>query len=129
MLILAGLVSLSILGSIAAISSDVSSGGPTGGRAALGPAPPAGNEAAPEEVVVAPQPQEGGGLAAGASGTGTIVAAAPPPPPDPTERWLEAIAHALLALAGLLAIGLLILWRAVRELGRIAALLEARPRQ
>ena len=43
-------------------------------------------------------------------------------------RWLEAIAYALLALAGLLAIALLLLASAARDLKRIADSLSGRPR-
>jgi hypothetical protein len=52
---------------------------------------------------------------------------APPSREDP-GRWLEAIAYALLALAGLLAIALLLLASAVRDLRRIADALSDRAR-
>jgi hypothetical protein len=41
------------------------------------------------------------------------------------ERWLEAIAYALMALVGLLGISTLILWRSLKERRRIAGALEA----
>jgi hypothetical protein len=38
---------------------------------------------------------------------------------DKQARWLEAIAYALLAIAGIGALGVLMLWSIVRELRRI----------
>ena len=46
-------------------------------------------------------------------------AAAQPPAEGEKERWLEAIAYALLALAGIGALAVLMLWNVVRELRRI----------
>jgi hypothetical protein len=43
-----------------------------------------------------------------------------PPEEERPERWLEAIAYALLAIAGLLALLLILLWRGVRALTGIA---------
>ena len=124
MLVLAGLVTLSILGSIAAMSNDVGVQGVSAGRdrPVLSPAPepqpeaqpqPAGNTAAaPPPVTQAPQ-------ATSPAGGGMVAVPAPPEEVRP-ERWLEAIAYALLAIAGLLALLLILLWRGVRALGRIA---------
>ena len=124
MLVLAGLVSLSLLGAVAALTTPSSLPPATtaGGAPALDPA------AVPESSTPQPDtvPQENGLApegqppAAGAGGEGVTVAAAPPPEPDPLERWLEAIAYALLALAGLAAIGVLLLWRLLVELRRRA---------
>ena len=125
MLILAGLVSLSLLGAIAALTTPSSLPPATtaGGPPALDPvAVPESSTPQPETV---PQengaaPAEGESVAAGAGGEGVAVAAAPPPDKDPLERWLEAIAYALLALAGIAAIGVLLLWRLLVELRRRA---------
>jgi hypothetical protein len=134
MLVLAGLVTLSILGSIAALSND--SGARRGSGAGNAPVQPVPvRDAAPEEASPEAGPRAAaaaddtgpGPVTAGGTGSGTIVAAAPTAEDGP-ERWLEAISYALLALAGLVAIGLLLLWRGARQLGRIADALEARPR-
>jgi hypothetical protein len=104
MLVLAGLVSLSIIGAIAAMSS---AGGP---RPA---APP------PEAVRIAPAEPQAEAPAAPAPGSEVtsngvgvpVVTVAQPEQPDPAEKWLEAIAYALMAITGLLALIALILWR------------------
>jgi hypothetical protein len=49
-----------------------------------------------------------------------LIAVPAPPEEERPERWLEAIAYALLAIAGLLALLLILLWRGVRALTRIA---------
>ena len=122
MLVLAGLVTLSILGSIDAMSNDTVGTGFRGAeRPVLAPAPepsPSAQQPAPAAPaqapdVSSPQPE----------GTGTpgqlVTAPAAPEEPRP-ERWLQAIAYALLAIAGLLALLLLLVWRGVRALSRIA---------
>jgi hypothetical protein len=122
MLALAGLVTLAMLASIAAISTDSGPGGWIGGgeRQAVEPA------AAPDPDEPAPMTREAAERAAGlAAGAGVAGAARPEPEPG---RWLEAIAYALLALAGLLAIALLLLGSATRDLRRIADALSGRPR-
>jgi hypothetical protein len=121
MLVLAGLVTLSILGSIAAMSNDTGplDAGVFGDRSAPSPAPP--DQAVPTDAaeanVQAPAPT--GGITATASdepGSATMTGA----PREPRERWLEAIAYALLALAGLFALAILLLWRTLHHLRRIA---------
>ena len=122
MLVLAGLVSLSLLGAIAALTTPSSLAPATtaGGPPALDPV------AVPESSTPQPEtaPQENGAaaegqpVAGGAAGEGVAVAAAPPREENPLERWLEAIAYALLALAGIAAIGVLLLWRMLVELRR-----------
>ncbi|PSJ41627.1 hypothetical protein [Allosphingosinicella deserti] len=126
MLVLAGLVTLSILGSIAAIST--SNGGTSmlagkrdpgslpGAPATEGESDPElprniGASVGPEAVkeVEAPDPAQ---------------ASVPRTAPDP--RWIEAVAYALLGLAGLVAIGLILVALAVRELRRIADAVERR---
>jgi hypothetical protein len=132
MLVLAGLVTLSILGSIAAMSNGAG-GGPdpaAGARPVLDGPPQPAPAPQPETVPAGPPPAEPEPDLPGATpDAGTIAVAAPQPERDGgPERWLEAIAYALLALAGLGAIGLVLLWRGLRRLDRIAQALEARPR-
>jgi hypothetical protein len=126
MLVLAGLVTLSILGSIAALSTDSGREGfaPGGERQSIETAPAA------EENAATAQPQQApvSGVSASAdSAAGGAVASADPPKSE--ERWLEAIAYALLALAGLGAIAIVLLWSGVRELRRIGDAGASRPRQ
>jgi hypothetical protein len=118
MLAMAGLVTLSILGAIAAMTNDPGTrfaaprdraliqGEPAEEREAARAAPPAGEEKA---ATTAPSP----------AGEGAVLAVAPPPAEDKVERWLEAIAYALLALAGIGALGVLMLWSILRELRRV----------
>jgi hypothetical protein len=128
MLVLAGLVTLSILGSIAAMSNQAGVPGLSGERVrpVLAPAPEPQPETSPQ-----PRPQPdvapGASLPGAAPEPGTELVAVPAPPEEERpERWLEAIAYALLAIAGLLALLLVLLWRAVRALGRIADRAELR---
>jgi hypothetical protein len=87
------------------------------------------------EPAPSPPPEERANAPAAAPGTAGDVGAAAPGDPrqargeEDLARWLEAIAYALLALAGLAALGLVLLWRATRALGRIAAALEGRPQR
>ena len=116
MLAMAGLVTLSILGSIAAMTSDPGTGFAGGDRPRIEAEPEGEREPAPAPSA----PQEGNPTAAApAEGRDTAVAAAPPAGEDREARWLEAIAYALLAIAGIGALGVLMLWSAVRELRRI----------
>jgi hypothetical protein len=123
MLVLAGLVTLSILGSIAAMSNEAGVPGLSAERQRPVMAPAPASETPPAE------PQEVGTKAAAPAGQspqaqpqpGTELVAVPAPPEEERpERWLEAIAYALLAIAGLLALLLILLWRGVRALTRIA---------
>lgn len=116
MLAMAGLVTLSILGAIAAMTNDPGTGFAPGDRPRIEAAPAQEREAAPAPSA----PREGDPAAAGPDGgEATIVAAAPPADDGKAERWLEAIAYALLAIAGVGALGVLMLWSIVRELRRI----------
>ena len=112
-LVLAVSSTLSIIGSIAAIPSGgmaertLFAGAEPPPRGSVDPAPdavaePAAEEAAPTILVEPSGPQGAGG------GAFTL---APAPPEDPVVRWLEPIAYALIAIAGLLAVGVLLLWR------------------
>ncbi len=120
MLAMAGLVTLSILGAIAAMTSD------TGTRFA-GPRdrPVVEGEPAQERETAPPAAPPGEANSAAAASAGTQVAndttavAVPAPSEDKAAQWLEAIAYALLALAGIGALAVLMLWQVVRELRRI----------
>ena len=125
MLVLAGLVTLSILGSIAAMSDQAADPGAIGGRdrAVLAPAPqvaPSASDPAPAAPQQRQAPTAAPPPAADASTPGEIVQASAAPEAPPPERWLEAIAYALLAIAGLLALLLILVWRGIRSLARIA---------
>ena len=122
MLVLAGLVTLSILGSIDAMSNDTVGAGFRGNdRPVLAPAP---EPSAPAQQPAPPAPEPGPDVSqAQPEGTGTSgqLVTAPAAPEKPrAERWLKAIAYALLAIAGLLALLLILVWRGVRALSRIA---------
>jgi hypothetical protein len=119
MLAMAGLVTLSILGAIASMTND------PGTRFAAPRDRPAIEGEPPEEGGTAQaSPQPGEGNSAGApgaeAGAGTVAVAARASADDREEQWLEAIAYALLALAGIGALAVLMLWNVVRELRRIA---------
>ena len=122
MLVLAGLVTLSIIGSIAAIPSES-----IGTRMGLEtrtstidhpPLPEPEPEAAAPQPEPSRQPAAPGGVSAG---PGAPAASAS----SEAARWLEAITYALLALVGLVALASLILWRGLCERRRIADALEA----
>ncbi|HZG09527.1 MAG TPA: hypothetical protein VEZ70_11170 [Allosphingosinicella sp.] len=125
MLVLAGLVTLSILGSIAAMSNDAAPGPARGPAERIAaplpeqpqqpqqPSPPSAAAPSPTEPPAEPPPA--------ATGAGDFIPApAPPETRSDCDRWLEAIAFALLAIAGLIAIALVLLWRGVAALRRIA---------
>ncbi|HEX8580605.1 MAG TPA: hypothetical protein VF655_13555 [Allosphingosinicella sp.] len=120
MLTLAGLVTLSIIGSIAAMSNQAGEirPGDLRERPAMAPVPEAPAAEQPEQSASPPREQPTPASTAPVGGE-LVTAPAPPEPPRP-ERWLEAIAYALLAIAGLLALLLILLWRGVRALNRIA---------
>ena len=115
MLVLAGLVTLSILGSIAAMSNEEARPDFIFERTRPAPAPPAEPPPASPEAdrEAAPGPTSKAPGAAPSSIAATL-------PEDRSERWLEAIAWTLLALAGLAALAVILLWQAVRQLRRIA---------
>jgi hypothetical protein len=121
MLVLAGMVTLSLIASIAAISS-----GDVETRSGLETEPRLDEPSA--EPTPLPEPRreldrpQAGPAEEGQMATSPGVAASPEPPD--TERWLEAITYALLALAGLAALATLLLWRGLRERRRIADALE-----
>src|SRR3546814_10484746 len=119
MLVLSGMVTLALIGSIAAIPSgsiETRMGLETQPRIAK-PLPEAEPEAAAPKMESAEE--TGGQGAPRASG------ASPAPAAGEAARWLEAITYALLALVGLAALASLMLWRGLRERKRIADALEA----
>ena len=117
MLAMAGLVTLSILGAIATMTNDPGTPFAPGDRPAI-----EAERAEEREAAQAPSQPEEGKVAAAvpARDQGGAIVAARPAEDGKEARWLEAIAYALLAIAGIGAIGVLMLWRAVRELRRIA---------
>ncbi len=123
MLVLAGMITLSIIGAIAAIPSGSV---PDAIRIAQRepPLPPpveAQPQPPPKETESPTEPQ----TTAGAQVTNQLtIAPREPEPVDPAE-WLEAITYALLALAGIAALATMILWRMLHQGRRIADALEA----
>ncbi len=117
MLAMAGLVTLSILAAIATMAGDPDARFAGGDRAANESERAEGREAAR----ASPTTGEGNAAAAASSAESreATAAAARPAPEDKVARWLEAIAFALLALAGIGALGVLMLWSILRELRRI----------
>ena len=117
MLAMAGLVTLSILGAIAAMTNDTGTRfAPPRDRAVIQAEPAEERETAQES----PQPGEGNSAEAPkAGGQGGTAVSVKAPSEDEEERWLEAIAYGLLALAGIGALAVLMLWNVVRELRRI----------
>ena len=120
MLVLAGMITLSIIGAIAAIPS-----GGLPGRIGMvdreTPVPPDAQ----------PSPAPGPRAAGETKGEGTdpardraSIAPAARQPADPAE-WLEAITYALLALVGIAGFATILLWRMLHQRRRIADALEA----
>jgi hypothetical protein len=124
MLVLAGMVTLSLIGAIASIPS-----GSIETRLGVEPRQdwpePRASERSPvpeqEQASPSPAPQP---EAQPPGPMGEMVAVPAPPPADPAQ-WLEAITYALLALVGLMALGMLLLWRALHHWRRSADALEA----
>lgn len=137
MLVLAGMITLSIISAIAAIPAGVVQDR-VGLEGTQWPAPqpetpPIPVEPQPEEAEPRAQQQPpesppeaapGAASQAGSAPGGVIAAPPPPPPPGPAE-WLEAITYILLALAGILVFGTILLWRGVVHWRRSADALEA----
>jgi hypothetical protein len=114
-MVLAGMVTLSILGAIAAMSEG-------GARPSfpLDPRPTAMTE--PRAEAPASDPAQDGLRRSPAPGETTVTVAVPPQPPSAQERsarWLEVIAYVLFAIAFLLALGVLALWRLAATLRRL----------
>ena len=137
MLVLAGMITLSIIGAIAAIPSGVVQER-IGMEPNQWPAPQPETEPQPvpepQPVEAEPQPEQQPEPQARTapeassqtgSSPGAVVAAPPPPPPIDPAEWLEAITYILLALAGILVFATILLWRAVIHWRRNADALEA----
>jgi hypothetical protein len=138
MMALAGMVTLSLIGAIASIPSQsietrlgvttppTEWPQPRPSEPAPIPAPrpeaePTAAPAPPSQARTQPQPLPT--PQAGAPGAEASLAPVPPPAPSAAE-WLEAITYALLAIAGLLAVALLLLFRALGHWRRSADALE-----
>ncbi len=125
MLVLAGMITLSIIGAIAAIPSGSLPQNirfeqerwpvPEPGRAPR-PAPPPRAQPEQEPAASSPVPAP--------RAEPVAIAPAPAKEIEPAD-WLEAITYALLALAGIAALGVLLLWRALIQWRRSADALEA----
>ena len=124
MLVLAGMVTLAIPGSISVMSSEGGTGvsiGQEALRPAGEPAPSQPIARRDEPAIASPDSRAAAGAEAGANAAAsTAGSAAPATAPDDRDRWMEAIAYALLAIAGLLALLLLLIGRALRHLRLIA---------
>ncbi len=125
MLVLAGMITLSIIGAINAIPSGIMLAPPRVQPTEwpqpqpdrpLPPAPPPNAEPLPPEAAPAqPSPT---------SPAGELVAVPRQPERPAAADWLEAITYTLLALAGLLALGIVFLARALHHWRRSADALE-----
>jgi hypothetical protein len=124
MLVLAGMVTLSLIGAIASIpSGSIETRLGVERRDWPEPSPPGGSSApAPGPEQPAPEPPQ---AAAPAAPRSEMAAVSQLKPPAEAARWLESIAYALIALVGLAALGLAILWRALHHWRRSADALEA----
>ena len=119
MLVLAGMITLSIIGAIAAIPSGglPERIGMSGSEVSAPPvSEPAPTHAAPRDRATSPQSTD--------ADADVGLTPAEPERLDP-GRWLEAITYALLALVGIAALATLILWRMLHQRRRIADALEA----
>ncbi len=122
MLVLAGMVTLSIIGAIAAIPSgtipprlgirpDQPSAPPEARPAEQRQRDETGRHSRPDRVITQEVGKSGAAPAA--------------PETSDAARWLEAITYSLLALVGLAALACLLLWRGLHERRRIADSLES----
>jgi hypothetical protein len=123
MLALSGMITLSIIGAIAAIPSGSLPQDIRFERERW-PVPEPREEPLP---VPRPQPQPERAVPPEATMPTQTVTAAPAPekPVEPAD-WLEAIFYALLALVGLAGLAVLLLWRALIQWRRSADALETR---
>ena len=120
MLVLAGMITLSIIGAIAAIPSGTIESR-MGMESRAWPEPQARPE--PQPVPAEPRAEPSPGATARVAQPGTVLAPAPKEPVDPA-RWLEAITYALLALVGAGIFAIILLWRALGHWRRSADALE-----
>lgn len=124
MLVLAGMVTLSLIGAIASIPS-----GSIETRLGVEPRDwpepsPSGRIAAPPPQAEQPAPPPSSAAVPAAAPSETIALPQPMQPVD-AARWLESITYILIALVGLLALGLVLFWRALHHWRRSADALEA----
>lgn len=120
MLVLAGMITLSIIGAIAAI--------PSGGLPErIGMVEREATVPPDAQPSPAPAPRAAGETKGEGTDSGddrASIAPAARQPVDPAE-WLETITYALLALVGIAAFATILLWRALHQRRRIADALEA----
>jgi hypothetical protein len=123
MLVLAGMITLSIIGAIAAIPSGSIETRMGMEQRATWPEP---DYQEPRPVPATPrQPPPPPAEARAPSGPSSISVPAPlAPEPADVERWLESITYVLLALAGIAAFGTILFWRALGHWRRSADALE-----
>jgi hypothetical protein len=120
MLVLAGMITLSIIGAIAAIpSGSIETRFEVEQQNAPRAAPADEPVLPPSPAPSPPEARPPGGVQTGE----TRMVEVPQPKPTAAD-WLEAITYALLALVGLAAVGILLLWRALRHWRRSADALE-----
>ena len=120
MLVLAGMITLSIIGAIAAIPSGSL---PPQARFEREARPGPQREQSPRPQA-APLPGETPSNPAVTRSASMDVTAAPPQRVEAAE-WLEAIAYSLLSLTGLAVLAIILLWRALIQWRRSADALEA----
>ena len=123
MLVLAGMITLSIIGAIAAIpSGSIETRMGMEPRDWPAPTPATEPQPIPEPQAAPAVPAPQAAPQAGAP-AGTAIAPAPEKPFDPVP-WLEAITYALLALVGIAAFAAILLLRALGHWRRSADALE-----
>jgi hypothetical protein len=110
------LATLSILGAIASIGNADMAGRSVGDRRTATDPADTRQAQRPATAETERSRVEPAGPADEARGSEAVVFA-PPPPPDPL-RWLEPLTYAVLALAVLVGISVLLLWRIALQLER-----------
>ena len=123
MLVLAGMITLSIISAIAAIPSGSLPQNIRIERESW-PVPAPRQEPFPPVPADGPEPRVAPEPNAGAAGRAVTVAPAPEEPVEAAD-WLEAITYALLALVGIAALATLLLWRSLIQWRRGADALES----
>ena len=124
MLVLAGMVTLSLIGAIASIPS-----GSIGTRLGVEPRQEWPVPSPSERIAVPSETRETPPAPSARTPGQSLPEAVAGPPPAAPARWLEPIAYALIALVGLAALGLLLFWRALHHWRRSADALESLARR